>query len=120
MDSLALASRVAGLAQMGRRQSTYKLALLMALVDSCVEAAPEPGGGLVVPLDEITHRIVGYYWPQTRTYHERGRLRQTKTGTSIPDRIAVAREVLAQAGIRNPDAALEAGHPAYAKLIRSL
>ena len=64
--------------------------------------------------------MVGYYWPQTRVFCDHGRLRQTKTGTSIPDRIARAQQTLAASGIRTPDAAHESRHPAYVGLIHSL
>ncbi|MCW1913021.1 HNH endonuclease [Luteolibacter sp. GHJ8] len=44
--------------------ATYKFALLQALADVSVEGAPDSGGELVVPLDRIAEKFIGYYWPQ--------------------------------------------------------
>lgn len=117
---LAIASRVAGLLQAGRRESTYKLATLMALIDFSLESTSEPDGTLPVPISEVVHRMVVYYWPQARPFHEGGSLRQTKTGASIPDRVSIVRRQLAQDGVRSPEAARESAHPAYLRLVASL
>ncbi|MEU2005575.1 HNH endonuclease [Rhodococcus sp. NPDC019627] len=120
LDPVDVAGRVVQLLESGRRESTYKLATLLALVDICVENTAAPDGSLMVPIDEITHRMVAYYWPQVRVFHNGGRLSQTKSGRSVPDRIADVRTQLAASGLRTAEAAREAEHPEYVKLIRSL
>lgn len=120
LDPLDVAGRVVQLLETGRRESTYKLATVMALVDICVEYTPAPDGSLAVPIDEITHRIVASYWPQVRVFHHHGRLAQNRQGRSIPDRVAEVKEVLVREGLRTADAAREVGHPMYQRLVRSL
>lgn len=120
LDAVDLAARVVQLVETGRRESTYKLATLMALIDICVEHSPAPDGTLTVPIDEISHRFVGYYWPQVRVFHQHGRLAQSRQGRSIPDKIADAKQVLLQDGLRTAEAAREVGHPAYRSLVREL
>ncbi|QYB05658.1 HNH endonuclease [Rhodococcus sp. USK10] len=120
LDPVDVAGRVVQLLESGRRESTYKLATLLALVDICVENRAAPDGSLMVPINEITHRIVAYYWPQVRVFNDHGRLSQNKSGRSVPDRIAEVRIQLATAGVRTAEAAREAEHPAYVRLIRSL
>ncbi|MFD6677665.1 HNH endonuclease domain-containing protein [Rhodococcus zopfii] len=120
LDPLDIAGRVVQLLEVGRRNSTYKLATMMALVDICVENAAAPDGSLMVPVDEIAHRVIGYYWNQVRSFHRHGRLVQVVRGRSIPDRIADARDVLLCDGLRTAEAAREACHPAYERLVRSV
>ncbi len=80
LDPLDVAGRVVQLVEAGRRNSTYKLATVMALVDICVENTAAPDGSLTVPIDEITHRVIGYYWNQVRSFHRHGRLTQVRRG----------------------------------------
>ncbi|WP_068156351.1 HNH endonuclease domain-containing protein [Rhodococcus phenolicus] len=120
LDPLDVAGRVVQLLEAGRRNSTYKLATVMALVDICVENATAPDGSLMVPIDEIAHRVIGYYWNQVRSFHLHGRLAQVVRGRSIPDRIADARDVLLRDGLRTAEAAREACHPVYQRLVRSV
>ncbi len=54
----------------------------------------------MVPTNEIIHRIVASYWPQSRVFNFRGQLSQNRTGRSIPDRIADVRTQLAALGLR--------------------
>ncbi|ATQ32117.1 HNH endonuclease domain-containing protein [Rhodococcus ruber] len=120
LDPLDVAGRVVQLLETGRRESTYKLATVMALVDICVENTPAPDGSLAVPIDEITHRIVAYYWQQVRPFQQHGPLAQVKRGRSMPDRIAEARNDLIREGLRTAEAARAASHPSYQALVRSL
>lgn len=51
----------------GRRVSTYKLAVLIALLDTAVELVPhDPEAAVPVDLDLLTDRIVELYWRQMR------------------------------------------------------
>lgn len=120
LDPLDVAGRVVQLLEAGRRNSTYKLATVMALVDICVENTAASDGSLMVPVDEIAHRVIGYYWNQVRPFHRHGRLAQVVRGRSIPDRIADARDILLHDGLRTAEAAREACHPVYQRLLRSV
>ncbi len=120
LDPLDVAGRVVQLLEAGRRNSTYKLATVMALVDICVENTAAPDGSLTVPIDEIAHRIIGYYWNQVRSFHRHGRLVQVRRGRSIPDRIAEVRGILISDGLRTAEAARESAHPVYRRLVRSV
>ena len=85
-DAVELAQRVAGLLDNGRRVATYKLALLLALIDACAELE-QPQDEQPVSILELADRIIDLYWPQVRTYDERGQLRQS---TQARSRILVA------------------------------
>lgn len=51
----------------GRRVATYKLAVLIALLDAAVELAPDDTEAAVaVDLDRLTDRIIELYWRQMR------------------------------------------------------
>lgn len=75
-DAVELAQRVASLLDSGHRVATYKLALLLALIDTCAEAE-EPQDEQPVSILELADRVIDLYWPQVRTYDERGQLRQS-------------------------------------------
>lgn len=70
-DAVELAQRVASLLDGGRRVATYKLALLLALIDACAELE-QPQDEQPVSILELADRIIDLYWPQVRTYDERG------------------------------------------------
>ena len=85
-DPLALGRRIIEILQSGRKTSTYKLAVLQALIDCCMERVPEDQHARVdVPLDELTDRVIELYWPQTRplAWNEGRPLRQASEGSEI-------------------------------------
>lgn len=68
-DPLLLGQRVVAILETGRRTATYKLALLMALIDHCIENIPtEPQNTLSVPIPALAHRVLDIYWLQVRTF----------------------------------------------------
>ena len=75
-DAVELAQRLASLLESGRRVATYKLALLLALIDACAEVE-QPQDEQPVSILELADRVIDLYWPQVRTYDERGQLRQS-------------------------------------------
>jgi len=85
-DAVELAQRVASLLDNGRRVATYKLALLLALIDACAELE-QPQDEQPVSILELADRVIDLYWPQVRPYDERGQLRQS---TQARSRILVA------------------------------
>lgn len=93
-DAVELAQRLASLLDSGRRVATYKLALLLALMDACAEVE-EPQNEQPVSILELADRVIDLYWPQVRIYDERGQLRQS---TQPRSRILLAVTVLRELG----------------------
>ena len=76
-DAIELGQRVIALLETGRRTATYKLALLLALGDHCVEHYADEQQALDVPLEALARRVVAIYWRQVRPMPVVGALRQT-------------------------------------------
>ena len=76
-DPIELGQRVVALLETGRRTATYKLALLMALVDHSVENYVGPDDALEIPLDALASRVIEIYWRQVKPMNSVGALRQT-------------------------------------------
>src|SRR5688572_28954769 len=58
----------------GSFSSTYKLAVLLGLIDLCIEAGAPPTS---VTTRQLARRVVELYWPQVRTFPAtKGVLRQ--------------------------------------------
>lgn len=112
MDVLALGVRVVNLLETGRRESTYKLAALTALLQHCVEHAtpgdPEP---VAVPVADLADRCIGLYWRQVRPFRGQERLRQTRGGDGrLLPAVQRLRDEADVRGVRTP-AALRAAAP---------
>ncbi len=83
-DAIALAERILVLVDEGARTATYKLAVLSALMDLCLEKT----GALGEPPDTVTTRelaekVIALYWPQAVPALDLGRdsvLRQNTHG----------------------------------------
>lgn len=66
-DPLEVGERLAALLLAGQRSSSYELALVLCLLDLCVQAEGlEPGSPLVVAVDDLADRAVELYWAQVR------------------------------------------------------
>ena len=53
----------------GRRTATYKLAVLLALMDSCAEGAtPEGKAPTEIPTRSLARHVARLYWPQLRPF----------------------------------------------------
>ncbi|NIZ90019.1 HNH endonuclease [Kineococcus rubinsiae] len=110
-DPLEVGARVADLLATGRRVSTYKLAVLSALLQHCLEHPTGADAGLWVPIGDLADRVVDLYWPQVRPFAAAGVLRQNSTrGRTILDTVADLRAVAAAAGLSTP-AQLRLAHP---------
>ncbi len=80
MDSTALAERLLSLLVESARVSTYKSALLLAIVDRVQEHI---GDGRL-PVRDLAERVVELYWPQTLKYPTTGGvLRQVQEGEAV-------------------------------------
>ena len=81
VDPLELGQRLVAVLESGQRVATYKLALLLALLDYSVEHLPtEPDSALTVPVRDLAERVIEIYWLQVLPF-EGVRLRQS-TGAS--------------------------------------
>ncbi|MGO4341444.1 HNH endonuclease [Phycicoccus sp. Soil748] len=77
MDALELGQRIVAILETGRRTATYKFALLMSLVDYCVENLPAEDVPLSVPLEELGERVIALYWRQVLPLAGIGELKQS-------------------------------------------
>ncbi|MGB8650752.1 MAG: HNH endonuclease signature motif containing protein [Mycobacteriales bacterium] len=84
-DAVELAQRLAALLESGRRVATYKLATLLALIDTCAEAEQPPASSQPFPVSilELADRVIDLYWPQVRPYYDLGTLRQSTQHKAI-------------------------------------
>lgn len=116
IDPLELGQRLAHLLESGRREATYKLVTLRALVDAYVERPGlEPDTAVLVPFADLAHRVLAGYWQQARPFGTAGVLQQTVTGTGIVQWIAAVRQQLGQAG-RSAAVARVSNAPQYRRL----
>jgi len=67
-EHLAFLAQVERLLREGRFTSTYKFALLLALLNIAVEKGDDSGQPLKVDLDEIARQFISIYWGMARPY----------------------------------------------------
>ncbi len=88
-DALALGEKLLALLEESARTTTYKPALLLALIDR----AQEDSGQEWIPVRALAERVVELYWPQTLAYPTTGHvLKQSQTSTG---RAAIVQAILA-------------------------
>jgi hypothetical protein len=69
LDPLLLGQRVVAILETGQRTATYKLALLMALIEHCIENLPERTDDVLpVSIEALAHRVLAIYWRQVRSF----------------------------------------------------
>ncbi|MFE0748596.1 HNH endonuclease [Gordonia sp. NPDC058843] len=82
-DPLVLGHKLVAVLESGRRTATYKLAVLVTLLDLAVESVPEsPDASVDIDLDELTGRVIALYWRQMRPL-DGTRLRQSNDGRGV-------------------------------------
>jgi hypothetical protein len=80
VDAMALGERILELLGEGAFAATYKQAVLLALVEICIEKIAEHPNGLEsVTAREVAEKVIVLYWWHTRLY-EKYPLRQNNTG----------------------------------------
>jgi hypothetical protein len=92
-DSAAagFAERLLEVIDSGRRFATYKLALLMALLDLCARhGGPDGRAPSVLYTREIAERVAAIYWPQTMPYHQGPRVIELRQITAQRSAIIAA------------------------------
>ena len=86
-DPLTLGQQLVAVLEGGRRTSTYKLAVMVALLDLAVESVPDdPAAEVPIDLDDLTDRVMALYWTQLRPLSERDQLCLLYTSPSPRDR----------------------------------
>ena len=108
-DALALGEKLLSLLEESARTTTYKPALLLALIDRAQEYSDQE----TIPVRALAERVVELYWPQTLAYPTTGNvLKQSQTTTgrativqailTFRDQHAAAARVLAPAVRQTP------------------
>ncbi len=98
LDPLLLGQRVVAILETGQRTATYKLALLMALLEHCIENLPERTDDVLsVPISALAHRVLAIYWRQVRSFDGHD-LVQVRGSTGRITDAAKALRAAAQAG----------------------
>ena len=85
-DPLTLGQQLVAVLEGGRRTSTYKLAVMVALLDLAVESVPDdPSAEVPIDLDDLTDRVMAQYWTQLRPLSEKDHvtLRQSRDGRGV-------------------------------------
>jgi hypothetical protein len=78
-DLVAFAERVLALLDQGSFVATYKYAVLLALMDLCLEKTNKHGAAPdMVTTRELAEKVVELYWPQTSEF--RGRTLRQNAG----------------------------------------
>jgi 5-methylcytosine-specific restriction endonuclease McrA len=93
-EPLGFAQLLIGLLDEGRRTATYKLAVLLALMDTCTLGTDENGcAASRVSTRDLARRVVELYWPQVRPHPDAGVLRQsTQLRAVTPEAVRKLRE----------------------------
>ena len=79
VDPITLAEKVFAILSNGSFSATYKYALLLALIDLCIEKvaiAQLPRDAVTITTHEIAERVVDLYWPQCVPWKNAEVLRQ--------------------------------------------
>jgi 5-methylcytosine-specific restriction endonuclease McrA len=78
-EAIAFGERVLSLLEQGRFTATYKYAVLLALIDVCLESTDRTGRGpSQVPVSALADKIAELYWRQTEPFGS-----QTGTGHAM-------------------------------------
>lgn len=78
-DPFAFAGKLLDLLRFGGFTATYKYAVLLALMDLCVEFNARGGAPTTVTTPQLAEKVIEIYWPQTWPF-EREVLRQSTSG----------------------------------------
>ena len=121
-NAAAWAQLVLTILDEGRRTATYKLAVLLALIDCCALSADARGRAPSrVPVHDLAVRVLELYWPQVRPYARRdgaALLRQSSQPRAVTvDAVRALRDQAAALGAHSPAAAERALPAAYAEAV---
>jgi 5-methylcytosine-specific restriction endonuclease McrA len=84
LDTVAFAERLLAMLEEGKRSSTYKLAVLLALIELCFEKTKANGDPPdMVMSGELAEKVVEIYWGQAGAYPPLGRVLEQNQGTAV-------------------------------------
>lgn len=108
-DPLLLGQRLVAVLEDGKRTSTYKLAVMVALLDLAVESVPDdPAAPVTLDLRDLTIRVMDLYWRQLRPLDGQVLRQSTLTGSVVLDSLTELRvRIGATAGSTIPLAAAD-------------
>ncbi|WP_068430468.1 HNH endonuclease [Rhodococcoides kyotonense] len=87
-DPLVLGQHLMNVLDTGARTATYKLAVLVALVEFAVENVPDDRNAAVpVDLDDLAERVIRLYWRQVRDFEGHYLRQSTNSTATIPDSV---------------------------------
>nr|WP_314144381.1 HNH endonuclease signature motif containing protein [uncultured Rhodococcus sp.] len=102
-DPLTLGQHLVSVLDSGARVATYKLAVLVALLEFSVENVPHDHSSAVdVDLDDLAERVVGLYWRQVRDFDGHYLRQSTQAKATIPDTVREFARGTATAGRETP------------------
>ena len=103
-DASEFAERLLTVLADGAFTSTYKYAVLLGLVDLCVEQSTRTGGAPTsVTTRQLAERILELYWPQVRTFDERTLQQNSGNQAAILTRILRFQDQVGAPGISSVD-----------------
>jgi hypothetical protein len=71
----------------GRKTTTYKFALVIALTNIAVEQGDDTGNALKVNLDDVARQFLSLYWNMARPYPSLARVLEQSTNAARPARM---------------------------------
>jgi 5-methylcytosine-specific restriction endonuclease McrA len=67
-DQLQFLANIQKLLSDGAVNTTYKFALLLAIADLAVERGDDTSGELFIHLDDVSEKVISFYWPHVVPY----------------------------------------------------
>jgi len=121
-EALAWAQLLLTILEEGRRTATYKLAVLLSLLDCCVLGTDARGRApQTIPVRDLAVRVLELYWRQVRPYTGGTVLSQSSQPRAVT--VEAVRALRAQAGgvgATTPAAAARALPEAYARTVGTI
>ena len=121
-EALAWAQLLLTILEEGRRTATYKLAVLLALLDCCVLGADAQGRHpRSIPVRDLAGRVLELYWRQVRPYTGGTVLSQTSQSKAVTvDAVRALRADAERAGATTPAAAARALPDDYQRTVSTI
>jgi 5-methylcytosine-specific restriction endonuclease McrA len=117
--ALALAEQLLTILREGRYSSTYKYAVILGLMDLCLEKSTRTGAAPTsVSTPELAEKVIELYWPHSRPFRG-GQVLKQNSGrqAGILQRIAELRGETSAVGGTSPTRARLASPDAWSRLI---
>lgn len=121
-EALAWAQLLLTVLEEGRRTATYKLAVLLALLDCCVLGTDRHGRApQTVPVRDLARRVLELHWPQARPYAGGTVLSQSSQPRAVTvDAVRALRTAAETAGATTPAGAERLLPEAFTRTVTTL